>query len=57
MGRSTNYDKLEDTAARKRKWRSENPEKELEGRKRAAVSLLERTGCLIGGVLVHDPRK
>lgn len=57
MSRKSNYTTLEDTPARKREWYKKNPDKVLAGRQRAALRLLERTGCIVDGVIINDPRK
>ena len=57
MSRSSDYSTLEDTPARKRKWYRNNPDKVLAERQRAALRLLERTGCIVAGIVVNDPRK
>lgn len=46
-----------DFNAYRRKRRKENPVPDLEQRKRSALNLLEREGCIVGGVVVHDPRE
>lgn len=57
MSRKSNYSVLIDTAERKKKWYKENPKKVMEGRQRAAIRLLEKTGCIVDGIVVNDPRK
>lgn len=59
MGRPRNPEPYDD-AANKRRWRAECKTKAVDKDKaqrlRSAFNLLEREGCLINGVVIHDPR-
>lgn len=46
-----------DFDAYRRKHRKEKPELYLKQRTCQAMNLLEREGCIVSGVVIHDPRE